>query len=410
MKGLQLTYLPRVSVILPTFNRQKYLAEAIRSVLGQSVPVHDFVVVDDGSTDGTAEVVAEFGDAVTYFRQDNAGKLAAIATGLDRTQGELVWIMDDDDIATPDAVEKLAQPFAQNPALVLSYGRMTRFSDANPGGMDQAVAYPVDARPFLVQMMEDCFVTGHPCVLVRRDALNTMRPFDRAVIASVDYYLHLGVARLGPAALVDSVVLRQRQHPGLRGPAHSRYSEAERNAKWMAHDTYLLRKMLRDLPPQAYLDAPPWFDRKLGLREQRKALIQKAVIAARKVLWPQAVTTFRTAMEMLPSVALSDEELRLLERMLGSRYGIDEVYAAPNILVALRMACALRRDQAAILTAVSRPLLHEVKIAWRQLDAQRALHAIQSWGRLMDRRATRVALRRVIERQVQRATLNNTAT
>ena len=394
---------PRVSVILPTFNRHTYLAEAITSVLAQSAAPLDIVVVDDGSTDSTPDICAQFGQDITYVRQENAGKLAAIATGLDRTRGDLVWIMDDDDIAAPDALQNLVAPFMQNPELVLSYGRMTRFDDDNPQAPDQLVEYPDDPRPFLVQMMEDCFVTGHPCVLVRRDALQGLRPFDRAVIASVDYYLHLGVAQKGPTAFVDAVVLRQRQHSGLRGPKRSRYGEADRNAKWVLHDAYLLKKMLADLPLDAYLSAPPWTDQPLAPAAQRRALIQKAVIAGRKKLWPDATAALHMAMQMLPDTPLSDDELRVLSGMLGCRYGINEVYEMPEILNGLHSACAIRQDQSSVLTALSRPLLHEIKIARREHDLSRAARTVRCWSQLMDIRATWVALQSALGRNVTRA-------
>jgi len=397
--------LPTVSVILPTFNRVAYIAESIQSILTQTVAAKELVVVDDGSTDDTAGVVAQFGDRVTYVRQDNAGKLTAIATGLDRVSGDLVWIMDDDDLAAPDALQNLAEPFARDASLVLSYGRMTRFDDANPEAADQLVDYPDDPRPFLVQMMEDCFVTGHPCVLVKRAALQDIRPFDRAVIASVDYYLHLEVAKRGPAAAVEHVVLRQRQHGGLRGPAHSRYGEADRNAKWVAHDAYLLTKLFKELPLGAYLAGPPFDDRQLNDLERRQALIQKAVIAGRKKLWPEALAALAEAMNVRPSQALSRSELRILEGMLGSRYGIAEIYTAPDLLDAVRDACKTRPDRTRILTAVSRPLLHEVKIAARDVDARRAAQAVRSFARLMDRRAAQVALRSIFARQMRRVAM-----
>ena len=393
----------RISVILPTFNREAFLADAIRSILTQTMRPLDIVVVDDGSTDGTPELCAQFALDVTYIRQANVGKLAAIATGLDRVSGNLIWIMDDDDIALPDALENLLEPFARNPALVLSYGRMTRFEDAETEEAEQDVAYPDDQRPFLVQMMEDCFVTGHPCVLVRRDALEALRPFDPKVIASVDYYLHLGVAQQGPTAFVDSLVLRQRQHSGLRGPARSRYGEADRNAKWIAHDAYLLKSMIADLPLEAYLDAPPWAGRALEPGEQRRALIQKAVIAGRKKLWPEATAALRAALELLPDSALDNAELRVLRGMLGSRYGIGEIHQSPDILTGLRDTCAAREDRTAILTALSRPLLHEIKIAQRERDPIRAAQTIKCWSRLMDVRATGLALKSSIERNLTRA-------
>lgn len=392
----------RVSVILPTFNRERYLADSITSILDQTKPPLEILVVDDGSTDSTPEICSQFSPSITYIRQDNAGKLTAIATGLDKAGGDLVWIMDDDDIAAPDALERLTEPFARDPELVLSYGKMTRFDEGAPQSREEVVEYPDDRRPFLVRLMEDCFITGHPCVLVRRDALEQMRPFDSEVLASVDYYLHLGVAIQGPVAFVDRVVLRQRQHSGLRGPRTLRYAEGDRNAKWIAHDAYLLKKLLSDLPQRAYLSPPPWSKRRLTAAEQRMALIQKSVIAGRKKLWPDAIDSLDAALDIMRDTPLRQDELNVLAGMLGCRYGISEVHEAPDILHELYTASVERDDRTRILTALSRPLLHEIKIAWRQLDATRAAQAVRSWFRLMDVHATWCAFQSAVGRNLGR--------
>jgi hypothetical protein len=133
------------------------------------------------------------------------------------------------------------------------------------------------------------------------------------------------------------------------------------------------------------------------------ALIQKAVIAGRKKLWPDATAALRDAMGMMPDTPLSDDELRVLSGMLGCRYGINEVYEMPEILTGLHAACATRQDQSAILTALSRPLLHEIKIARREHDLSRAARTVRCWAQLMDVRATWVALQSALGRNVTRA-------
>ncbi|WP_296475515.1 glycosyltransferase family 2 protein [Roseinatronobacter sp.] len=397
-----MTDIPRVSVIIPTFNRHMYLADAIRSLLDQTSRPVDIVVVDDGSTDGTSGIEAEFAPHITYIRQDNAGRRTAIATGLKQCRGELVWIMDDDDTAAPHALERLSAPFRDNPELVLSYGKTSRGEKPGLNKPENIIEYPDDPRPFLVQMMEDCFIAGPPCVLARRDALMRMLPLDRSIISSVDYYLSLGLAMQGPAAFVDSVVLRQRQHPGQRGPKGGRHAEAEWGTNWIYHDTYLLKQVIADLPLQAYLNTPPWNDRALSPEQQRIALIQKAVIAGRKKLWPEATEALHQALGIMPDTALGVDETQVLAGMLGCRYGIAEVHQRAEILHGLRAACAARRDKTRILVALSRPLLHEFGLARRDRDVARAAQAIRSWSRLMGIPATWFAFQSAFGRNLAR--------
>ena len=397
-----------ISVILATYERAGFIRAAIRSILNQTLPLKEIVVVDDGSQDATAEVVAAFGDRVTYLHQKNAGKLAAIARGLDHVTGGFVWIMDDDDLATSDAMEALVEPLAADPGCVLSYGRMSRFEDGQENtDSDTDVPYPPpDNRPFLIALMEDCFITGHPCVLVRRDALEAMRPFRSDILASVDYYLHLGVATQGKAAFVDRLVLRQRQHRGSRGPSALRYGEADRNARWIAHDKLLIGPLLQNLSLGAYLydgDDPRHDAPVTDPLERRRALFQKASIAARKKLWIAAMAAFREAAPLEREAPLSADEAEILSKALGCRYGIDEVHDDPAIVRELRETANERRDPSEMLVPLSRPLLHEVKIARRERDTNRARRAVVTWNRLMPISSTFAAVRSILTRNARRA-------
>jgi glycosyltransferase involved in cell wall biosynthesis len=87
-----------VAVVIPTFNRAHQIADTIRSVLAQSLPAAEIVVVDDGSTDATANVVAPFSPHVTYIRQDNAGVAAARNRGAKCTSSPLLAFVDSDDL------------------------------------------------------------------------------------------------------------------------------------------------------------------------------------------------------------------------------------------------------------------------------------------------------------------------
>ena len=163
----------------------------------------------------------------------------------------------DDDLAPPDALAHIEAPFSADPALALSYGAMTSFSGSGADVRKAPVSSPQDARPFFTRLMETCCVAGHPCVLVKRTALSSIRRLDQTICASVDCYLHLDVAMQGDVAAVPETVLRQRQNAGLRGPQSNRYS-AHRAAKWMQSDRYIFTRLLDRPPLVAFLDRPLW--------------------------------------------------------------------------------------------------------------------------------------------------------
>lgn len=389
-----------VSVILPTFDRVTYIGAAIDSLLEQTRRPDEIVVVDDGSTDGTGAAVARFGDAVRYVRQENSGKLAAISAGLDRVKGDLVWVMDDDDIAPPTALAALSAPFENDPGLAFSYGRMETFSELGgrivPGEMTE---YPTeDPRPFFAKLLEDCFVTGHPCVLVRRIGLEKLRPFDLSVTSSVDYYLHLGITRRGRTAFVDEVVLRQRQHEGARGSVAARHTAGERADRWQRADRRLVEPLLHDMELGEFIGVGG----ALTAAECRLALIQRSVVAARKGIWRLAIASLQEAAELCPGVPLEKREIAMFARLLGSRYGPGDVYSERWILAELREAILMFPDAPRLLAETGRPLLHQMKIAARKRSGRLMRDALLAWLRLMDMRAAARAIRGSLGRNTRR--------
>jgi glycosyltransferase involved in cell wall biosynthesis len=103
-----------VSVIVPVFNGERYVAEAIESVLAQTYPDIELIVVDDGSTDRSAEIVAGY-DGVRLLRQTNAGPVAARLHGLSRSSGVFVTFLDHDDVFFPHRVERQVAYLDEHP-------------------------------------------------------------------------------------------------------------------------------------------------------------------------------------------------------------------------------------------------------------------------------------------------------
>ena len=104
-----------VSVVVPTYNRAELIQEAIESVLRQTTPVHEIIVVDDGSTDSTCELVRSYGDRVVLLRHDRRGPAAARNRGLARATGDWIAFLDSDDVWTPTKLEKQLQYLDRHP-------------------------------------------------------------------------------------------------------------------------------------------------------------------------------------------------------------------------------------------------------------------------------------------------------
>jgi glycosyltransferase involved in cell wall biosynthesis len=116
--------MPRVSAAIITHNRARYLTDAIASVLGQTVADLELIVVDDGSTDNTPEVVAPYLDRIRYVRQERRGKAAARNAAVELAGGELIAFCDSDDSWYPDRLERQLAALEQHPHVGMVHGHV----------------------------------------------------------------------------------------------------------------------------------------------------------------------------------------------------------------------------------------------------------------------------------------------
>jgi glycosyltransferase involved in cell wall biosynthesis len=119
--------LPTVSCVIPAFNCAAYVGEAIDSVLEQSYRPTEIIVVDDGSTDGTADVVAAYKNHVRYLRQSNAGPAAARNHGLRAACGDFIALLDADDIWHPEKLDRQMSCFRDRPDLDICVAHVQNF-------------------------------------------------------------------------------------------------------------------------------------------------------------------------------------------------------------------------------------------------------------------------------------------
>jgi glycosyltransferase involved in cell wall biosynthesis len=227
--------MPRISVIIPTYNRAAYLDEAIQSVLAQTFEDWELIVVDDGSTDATAEVAAKYSGKITYKRQANAGACAARNLGLACASGEYISFLDSDDRMLPNNLADLLAVLEQHPQVDVAYGwyywmeadgspsyragphiknatRPSPWPDASvrPSG----TTMEGQVLPKLLQ--EETMLLG--TALVRRTCVEAIGGFDRSVEFNEHWDFFLSLARRGYRfACCHEVVALLRLHEGNRG-------------------------------------------------------------------------------------------------------------------------------------------------------------------------------------------------
>lgn len=112
---------PLVSVITPVYNQRQYIAETIESVLAQDYPTLEYTVVDDGSTDGTADVIKKYSDRLNLVKHQNMGQYATVNKAFAATRGEIVGIVNSDDPLLEGAISHIVKVFEENPDVVVVY-------------------------------------------------------------------------------------------------------------------------------------------------------------------------------------------------------------------------------------------------------------------------------------------------
>ncbi len=214
--------MPKVSVVIPTYNRAHVLGEAMQSVLDQTFDGFELIVVDDGSTDNTKEVVASFGDPrIKYIYQENRGASAAYNTGILASRGEYIAFLDSDDIWLPQKLELQVKLLNSRPdvALVCSDGyifdvrtnsTLGRYWHGVPFG------YRVDPQrasrdPLREMLVWGCFIS-ETFVMVRREVFNEVGGYDESLKDHVDWDMYVRVCQRFAIETIDIPLAKMRKH------------------------------------------------------------------------------------------------------------------------------------------------------------------------------------------------------
>ena len=198
--------MPHVSVIIPTYNRRELVHEAIASVLAQSFSDFELIVVDDGSEDGTADVVREF-LGVRYVYQPNRGVSAARNRGVSLSRGELIAFLDSDDFWQPRKLEHQVKFFTVHPEAQICQTEEIWLRNGvrvNPHRKHRKAGGDIFARSL------DLCLVSPSAVMMRRELFERMGGFDESLPACEDYDLWLRVAAVMPVYLIDTPLVIKR--------------------------------------------------------------------------------------------------------------------------------------------------------------------------------------------------------
>ena len=196
-----------VAVIIPTFNYAHFLADAITSVLAQTRPADEIIVVDDGSTDDPAAVVAQF-QTVRLIRQKNRGLSAARNTGLWNCKASHIVFLDADDRLLANALEAGLTCIAGHPDCAFVYGGCNFI--AENGHSWSHIAQPINEHASVAFLRHQ--IDGIMTVLFRRDCLLAVNGFDETLRTFEDRDIYLRMAQRYPIASHSTIVADYRKH------------------------------------------------------------------------------------------------------------------------------------------------------------------------------------------------------
>ncbi|MCX5914114.1 MAG: glycosyltransferase [Deltaproteobacteria bacterium] len=199
---------PEISVLMPTFNNARFLSYSIPSILNQSIEDFEFIIIDDGSNDGSGDLLEEYAQKDKRIKlirnENNMGIVFSLNRGLQNCQGEYIVRMDADDISLRDRLQKQIEVMQADPGIAV---------------LGAALSY-IDASGNELGMIRRCTVNKslimqnpllHPTVVIRKSYLKShgLGYLEKYRFAE-DYFLWLQLSRVGRLAAIDDIVLKYR--------------------------------------------------------------------------------------------------------------------------------------------------------------------------------------------------------
>jgi len=197
---------------MPIYNGERYLADAIKSVLAQTYPHWELILVNDGSTDGSARIAQSYlaQDArIRYYEQSNRGLPAALNAGLRRAKGAYVAGLAQDDEWLPYFLQTLISVLEKNPKAAAAYG-LARMMDANGNDLPQTFGQVFPPSQLYNHLVEGNFIPAC-AVMIRRAALDSVGWYDETLYFE-DWDLWLRLAAVYPILSIPAILLRYRVH------------------------------------------------------------------------------------------------------------------------------------------------------------------------------------------------------
>lgn len=205
---------PYFTVLIDAYNYGQYIEEAVSSVLAQGFPPEqrEILVVDDGSTDDTAARLREFGNAIRVLRKPNGGQASAFNYGFEQARGQVIALLDADDVWLPEKLGRIYEAFERNPDAGMTYHRMYWWDSTNEMTEDRYFI-PVSGHvPESRQALLRYPMASTSCLAFRRTALENLLPVPEALRSQADAFLTALIIFQAPVFAVSEYLGKYRLH------------------------------------------------------------------------------------------------------------------------------------------------------------------------------------------------------
>ncbi len=200
--------MPTISVIIHTYNNEKFIGETIESVLNQTYKDYEIIVVDDGSVDGTRDVLQPYMQKIRYHYKENGGIASAKNAGVILSKAEFIAFLDHDDLWVSDKLKIQMECFNENPQVGLVYAKYTSFMDGKELRTKPEKGY---SGWIFNELLAKSFIQTST-VIVKRECLNAIGPYDESFFLGDEYDMFLRISKKFQCGFIDKGLTRYRVH------------------------------------------------------------------------------------------------------------------------------------------------------------------------------------------------------
>jgi glycosyltransferase involved in cell wall biosynthesis len=204
--------MPAVTVICPTYNAAAFIEPTIQSVLHQTYRDFEFIVVDDGSTDHTKQVIEKYANKIRYVYKENGGQSSSRNAGIRIAQGKYIALIDHDDLWLPNKLELQVQEIAKSDSTGLVTCSCTGFRDGKDTGTHTPRINSLNRKQLIKRLLLGNVIGSCSTILVRAECFQKLGFFDESLRMAEDWDLYLRIAQSYDIRCVEQPLVRYRWH------------------------------------------------------------------------------------------------------------------------------------------------------------------------------------------------------